>query len=757
MNNLAHVAYWRGNLVRAEELFRCALVGFESLAPEGFGVAAAWTNLGNVARDRGDLETAEAAFNKGLDLFKRVAPGTRYVAGTLADLGTVAAYREDWPAAESYFKRALEIRTACAPDGIETAMSMSDLGSVAEARGDLEAAADYYRRDVEITQRHAAASLSSARGLCDLGVVARKQGDLERAQSLLSQALGIRHRLAPESSDEAEILHELGIVSRERGRKAEAVESFERAVEVLDAQMGKLGGSEEVRSRFRANRIDYFRDLIELLLEIDRPEDAFHVLERSRAHELLSMLSARDLVFAADIPEELDRERRIVNATYQRLCEERAELSEDDAEEAVALTGQINDLRRQRDEIESRIRERSPRLAGLVRPQALDLDGARKVIEPGTTVLSYCVGRESTHLFILASDGGFRVISIGLGEDDLRRRIVVFRGLIEGQRDPVLVRSAGAGLYQDLIAPAEDEVEDAERLLIVPDGPLLLLPFCTLTRELADKRTQYLVEWKALSQIVSLTVLGQLGEASRPPDKGSIVAFADPAFEPSRRASGLVFRGSSLTPLPATRIEVKAIARLYGDAATVWTGRQATEARVRQIGRDIDIVHFATHVTMNERAPLESAIALTAAGEDDDGLMQAWEVLESIRLDARLVALSGCHSAGGGEVAGEGMVGLVWAFQFAGSRSVLASLWQVEDVSTAELMTSFYSHLREGAGTAQSLRQAQLALIRGNARGRSSKGFWSWLRGLVDRVEREDRDPSHPFFWGAFVLQGSGV
>jgi CHAT domain-containing protein len=110
-------------------------------------------------------------------------------------------------------------------------------------------------------------------------------------------------------------------------------------------------------------------------------------------------------------------------------------------------------------------------------------------------------------------------------------------------------------------------------------------------------------------------------------------------------------------------------------------------------------------------------------------LLQAWEVLESVRLDADLVTLSACDTGLGKEMGGEGVIGLTRAFQYAGARSVLASLWSVSDVSTADLMRRFYSHLRAGRSKDEALRRAQVELIHSSA-------F------------------SHPYSWAAFQLVG---
>jgi CHAT domain-containing protein len=191
-------------------------------------------------------------------------------------------------------------------------------------------------------------------------------------------------------------------------------------------------------------------------------------------------------------------------------------------------------------------------------------------------------------------------------------------------------------------------------------------------------------------------------------------------------------RGLQLERLPATRNEVAAISGLFPNVRTL-LGREATEEAIKSLAPQARRLHFACHGLLDERFPLNSALALSIPehpGEGrDNGLLQAWEIFEELRLDADLVTLSTCDSGLGKEMGGEGLVGLVRAFQFAGARSVLASLWSVSDISTADLMQRFYGYLRGGRSKDEALRATQTDLIR-------SQGF------------------SHPYHWAAFQLAG---
>jgi CHAT domain-containing protein len=143
-------------------------------------------------------------------------------------------------------------------------------------------------------------------------------------------------------------------------------------------------------------------------------------------------------------------------------------------------------------------------------------------------------------------------------------------------------------------------------------------------------------------------------------------------------------------------------------------------------------VHFATHGLLDDRFPLNSALALTIpdrSDEGENGLLQAWEIFEQVRLDADLVTLSACETALGAEASGEGLLGLTRAFHYAGATSVLGSLWRVPDRSTAELMAAVYRHLYAGVSKDEALRRAQRAAI-------------------------ENPETIDPFHWAGFTLSG---
>ena len=812
LNSLGNLAYERGDLKMAHERYRRAQEVKQRLAPESLAVARGLNNLGSLAYKRGELEQAERYHKQALDIKQRLAADPRELATSLSNLGLVAFQREDLEEAHAYFDQALgrlqqqasesllvadflnnlgnvalqsgkldiadeyfiealAIRQQQAPDSLVVANSLNNLGLVAYQRGELDD--NFYQEALAIARQQAPGGLEVAEILNNLGKLAYRRGELKRVENYYQMALRITRRQAPDSSAEAETLHALATLCRDLDRLRLARDFYQRALGALELQIGKLGGTRDDQAVFRAQRIKYYRDPIELFLELDQSEEAFHTLERSRAQSFLAQLAERDLVFS-ELPAELDQERRGLAMSYDRIQRQIADLDpKESSEEIKGLRRRLRQLQDKRDDVVDQIRQASPRLAELQYPEPLDLQRAQEGLDPGTVMLSYSVGQEQTDLFAVAHEGELRVEKLPIGEDELRQKVLDFidRKVPLGKKNALFTPSlvqAGEDLYEILVQPVEDHIEKSRRVLIIADGPLHLLPFAALRRkagqETGDSKqdSRYLVEWKPLHSVLSATVYAELKETRRHPMNGkrkpsdlTLVAFGDPLY-PGKIADddnvdvyvrAATERGYAFSPLHYSRQEVRQITSLYPPGTVqVYLAEEATEERAKSLVRNTRIVHFAAHGQLDDRFPLNSFLALTIpekpSEERDNGLLQAWEIFEQVRLEADLVVLSACNTGRGTEVRGEGLIGLTRAFQYAGARSVLATLWSVADDTTAHLMTRFYTHMREGKSKDEALRAAQLELIREPVRVKNERG------------DLEEVDASSPYHWAAFQILG---
>jgi CHAT domain-containing protein/Tfp pilus assembly protein PilF len=790
--NLGELASTRGDLDLAQGYVQAGAAIREQIQPDSLKLAISFNMLGSLAADRGDLDQAESLYRRAQALLARIDPGGLELARCLRFGGEVALRRGDLETAARLVGQAIEIENKVAPGSVQGASCLRDLGDIALQRGDLAGAREHYRRALEIWQRRAPNGRPGALLLALLGEAARRAGELEAARGYLESALRIEESRGYGGDELAATLHTLALVERVR-RPELADRYFERALAALESEVSRLGGSAERKAAFHADRAGYYLDYLEFLLERGEPERAFAVQERSRGRTLLAQLAERDLAFARDVPPALVQTRRRLAAEYDRVERQLAELDaakgrasgSGEQASADALLDRLRTLRGQYEETVATIHRASPKVAALDRPAPLDLAACRQALDAGTVLLSYTVTPVRTYLFVLSPAAGLEVKTLAVGEGELRRQIELLRRLVPEARPASgagrarlrELEQVAADLYAELVAPAAATIEASQRVLIVSDGPLHVLPWGALVRTAAGPRPagngRYLVEWKPVHVATSVTVYAELKRSRHPAAEratASLVAFGDPYVPPSLQQGGgltglrqegtaagagdlrlraAMARGFGFAPLPHSRLEVKRIAHLFpAGRSTTYLGEAATEERAKSVGTDARFLHFATHSTLDDRFPLDSAVVLSIPERltegRDNGLLQAWEIFDSVRLDADLVALSGCESGLGKELKGEGLLGLTWAFHYAGARSVVASLWKVSDQMTAELMSRFYRHLRDGDAKDEALRRAQLDLLHGPLT----------LPDRAGRGREERADGSAPFFWAAFQLSG---
>ena len=739
--NLGALATDRGDFALADQYYREALRRFEARAPESLEVANILHNLGIVARERFDLSAADLLLRHALAIRRRLAPGSLDEAASLSSLATVSQDLGRLGDAEGFARRALALRSRHQPGSLDVAVSLAILAAIASRQGDLRQAASLSGQALAIHRRLApGGTIHEIRLLIFLGSLDLRRQRWREAEARARQALAMCARLAPHSYLEAEALNLAGRALWRAGRQAEAAAFLTAALDSLEAQIGRLGGTEEARSSFQTLFSPLYENLIAFEIARGDAAAALQTLERWRARILLMQIAQRDLAFSADVPAPLLARQRALEREYEQA---QGDLAAGGARASQGVLVRLTRLRNERSELVDRIVRASPRYASLRYPRPLDLAAARRALDPGTVWLSYFVGADETYLFAVTPEAsgredGLALLRLPIGRGALAAEAAVFRGLILRGKDHPEVEAAlliqGRKLYDLLIAPAAPWIARADRILISPDGPLHTLPFAALVRPGA--RPEFLLEWRPVHTTLSATLYAELKRHRRrgPAGGSTLIAFADPRLPAaSLPAAGeddppLRRYRAGLPPLPGAREEVRALAALFGRDALIYTGAAATKTRAEHLPRQPRYVHFACHALLDRGSPLDSALAL-APDAGGDGLLAGWEILERLRLDADLVTLSACGTGLGREAAGEGLIGLTRAFQHAGARSILASLWGVSDRSTAALMARFYAGLRAGLPKDRALQEAQRQLLRGG-------------------------ELSHPYSWAGFELSG---
>jgi len=358
------------------------------------------------------------------------------------------------------------------------------------------------------------------------------------------------------------------------------------------------------------------------------------------------------------------------------------------------------------------IEARDDELAALVpgRSAVLSLDKIQALLDDQTTLVSYFVidNDPGALAFIITRDS-FSVVELPDAKPSNLKTAV--EGLLPSLHDthPQPLQH----LYTWLIAPLKDQIR-TPRVGIIPHLTLHYVPFAALT----DEQT-YLGEQYQLFELPSASSLRYIQQnASQATNSGAIV-FGNP-----------VTNETDLPILPYAAAEAEAVAQTLG--SNDYTGANATELQLRESVSGKAVLHLAVHGSYNQYNPLYSALYLAPDSNGQyDGLLEVHEIFGLDLKGSQLVVLSACETQLGQLSTGDEVVGMTRAFMFAGTPSVLASLWQVDDETTQVLMTSFYKHWREdGMNKAQALQAAQ-ADVRANPKWQS------------------------PYYWAAFVLSGN--
>jgi len=781
LNNLGTAARHQGDLAAAREYHVKALEIKERLAPGSLDVATCLGNLGAVAYEQGDWAVAREYHTRALEIRERLVPGSLDVAKSLNNLGVVEDAQGDPAAARAYYSKALEIKERLAPDSLIVAASLNNLGAVAHSQGDLAAAGEYHRKALAIYERLAPGGLDVAMSLHNLGNVADDRGDLAAAREYQLKALEIQERLAPGSLSAATSLKGLAEVQRKSGNLSGCAELLAKAVDTLEAQRGKAGG-ESARTSFSAAHGDFYSDLIAAYLDTKKPELALETLERSRARSLLEMISSRWIEFKGEVPEALIAKQRELARQRKTLYDKLAEAdAKTDPKGIETWRSGLLLLPQKEDSLAEEIRKASPRMAALEYPAPLKYGQMARTLAPGEILIAFSVAEKETCLFALRlgedSKPTLRVSRLPLGKKVLEGRVRLFRALLgpdaASGADPGSWKRPARELYEALLGPASREIASSQRILLMPDGPLHLLPFGALLP--GGRKALPIGLQKPISVIPSMTVYAELKSGARKATgKGERwFGFGDPLYpsisvtgnDAPMGPGGQPTRGRALSPLPGTRAEIEKIALLFDGEARSFLGAAATKAAAKSLPHGATLVHFACHGLIDDAFPMNSALALTpeppkkvnkpasVLEERDDGMLQAWEVIQDVKLDADCVVLSACDTGTGKIMGGEGVVGLTRAFFYAGAKSVVVSLWPISDESTALLMERFYAEILKGAPRDVALQRAQLALYESGT-PRSSKSFY--LSPALQLASSPAPSFSHPFYWAAFELHGRG-
>jgi CHAT domain-containing protein len=697
------------------------------------------SDLGLMLLGLGEPEPARMLLERSLDIGRTSLDAFRQVA-ILLSLAAVHTSQDRFTQAETLLGEAQELCRQ-AKLGTQETFVLRDLARLALRAGDLDLAVARIRA-AQATRGYSTQPILQARTLRDLAEARTRLGDPDEALDLLARSLEVLGDLAmPELR--FQISYQAALAHRAKGDLDRALASAEEALDGVETLRSSVNDS-DLRATFIARVREAYGFCVELLMEIHEGHPgggfdrrAFNTLERARARSLAELLSRARSGAEGEVPPQLLEAERTARAKLNRI-RKRLEPGAPDgvAVDLATLRTDLAAAQRRLLEVEAEIRRVAPRYASLLSARRYAVEDLQAALEPGVALVEYALLPAASFAFVVTREG-FDAIGIAAEDGVAEIAAALRRNLARpGRRSYGKLIQQSRDLATLVLEPLLPSLRQARHLIVVPDGALASVPFEALRIGGADER--YLVEDLAVSYAPSAGVLLAMIDDRDASTAGSgFVGFADPLpptrfLEPS--SFGPQAPQAAWTRLPGARLEVEAIAEALGaeHEVAVVMDAGASEDRMKrdEAVRGARWIHIAAHAKVEAAVPADSAVVLAPAN-GEDGYLTAREVF-GMKVDAELVVLSGCDTALGRQIRGEGLIGLARAFLYAGAGGLQVSLWKVPDKTTPQLMTSFYEALSKGLGAAEALRQAKLQS----------------LRSLREPRRR------HPFHWAAFVVIG---
>ncbi len=660
-------------------------------------------NIGEVYRTLGKYPQALEYYQHALEISKQTGdqPGE---ATRLANIGELYLRQGQYILALGYLRAALEISHKIG-QRMREETTLGNIGYFYRAMGDYSQALDYYQQALTLA-KEIGDRMGEASTLNNIGEMYISLKQYPQALESLSQALARAQEIGDRTQEEM-TLGNIGFLYEQQGDTTQAIDSYQQSIKVTESIQNQIQ-IDELKASFLEEQTGTYEHLIGLLWDEGRFPEAFNFAERARARTFLDQLAGGTVDFraganAALLEQERALKSELVSLRAQLLNLRNRPQSEWDIQSIDAIQTKLTTRENDYVQLLTEIKIQSPEIASLISVEVASLADTQSLLDTDTTLIEYFVASDRTLAFIITHDT-FQTVTIDVRQDNLAKTINTFRDFASlNNPHPASLKQ----LYAWLITPLKDSL-DTSVVGIIPHGILHYLPFAALT-----DGAQYLGDQYSLFTLPSSSTLGFIQE-KRKSTSNTILAFGNPTTtEPG------------LAPLDFAQQEVETITKIFG--ARPFIAELATESALRSKARNAGIVHLAAHGQFDSVNPLFSAIFL-AQDKQEDGRLEVHEIYGlDLTKTTDLVVLSACQTDIGAVSAGDEVVGLTRAFLYAGTPTVVASLWNVDDKATTLLMDRFYTHLREGMGKAQALQKAQ--------------------------KEVRAQYPN-PYYWAAFVLTG---
>jgi CHAT domain-containing protein len=589
-------------------------------------------------------------------------------------------------------------------------------GEMASSARDYKSAETRFRKAADVAHKADLPRMESE-ALLQLSRVYRAGNQSRKAADAIDAGIGIvrnieePYRLPVLVAEKAEVEAALGSVDN-------AVALYRQATDLIEGLLVNAQSSRVKTAMIGALSDIYVGHFRLVWHRQHNAREAFRIIESARGRALLDSI----------------RYARQSGATFQQVPAERevARLQKVLVQQPLSVNQRGKILERL-DDAYFRLSPveyaRSRREMEMLRRPPVSLSSIQRQLSAGETLVEFILDSQQSY--------ALQVTQSGLSVHPLPDRAAIDRAVrqfLSAVKSKAPTDAAAQHLHRMLLGSVI--TSDTSALIVVPDGSLHLLPFAALLNGDGKSLNMHVAVVSAPSASTYFALRTAQRTSATRPFLG--IAYTKPRPAPTQTASAAVrgvldLRGADLKPIEFGSEEVKAAAAALGQGSVALDGDQASESILKSEPlSSFKVIHVAAHGIGNESEPDRAALILFPGDANEDGLWQAREIRRS-KLNADLVVLSACDT-GTGRLAGqEGIMNLARAFLTAGAKSVIASLWSVNDRTTATLMESFYEHLSAGLPVREALRQAQLDFVKTYG------------------------DKAHPYYWAGFEVIGDGT
>lgn len=738
------------NYFKALDCYEEALMIAKSLKNKK-SQSACLNNIGSIYLDMGDYNRSLNLLMRALAIDRQLGIDVHIELNNIGEIfrkkGVSTGKREAFYKALNYLENSLEL-TKKKRDKETEVYILNNIGMVHLNLKKYNNALNYFKRGYKKAEELQGFYMKGML-LNNIGIVHFNQGRFEISKMFFQQAIDLAIEIKG-----SQILWEayfgLGQCYEKGNEFSQAISCYKKAIDIIDHMRSHIL-LDTNKAGFVRNKLKVYEYLINLLYRLnknnpscDYEKEIFHVAERAKARAFLESIGESRIDIHNKLTPKL---KKIEGEISKRITSIIIDLSRSDHPEEKRRELLIR-LQKEEDEyyrLISRIRADIPEVASLVSPRPSRVERVQKILDKQTALIEYFLGDSQSVVFFVTKREYclYKLPS----RSELGKSLKAYLKILSIPPKGKFMGVFGAKrIYKELLFPLEKNSEHIENLIIIPDGILYYLPFETLiqyTPNLSSEKSFLIKKYKISYAPSSSALLYMSKNIPNYKNPKGLLAFGNPSYalkSSSNKKSYKTYvktlgdlyldQGFDLSPLPYSKKEISEISNYFTEEKRdVYIRDGAREEIFKSVPlRDYKIIHFACHGLLSEEFPFRSALVLSLDEDlQEDGFLQVREIYNH-RLKANLIVLSACQTGKGKLEKGEGILGLPRVFFYIGARSVVSTLWKINDISTAKFMNHFYSFLSRGDDKAQALRQAKLEMI-------NSKY-------------------NHPFYWAAFVLNG---